>query len=84
MMGSSSSVVITVSLFPRLKIGDRFLKVALLEKNPFLAVSSVPIKSSLSAVSSNYGGKKGKVSLVKNNEMVGRDKKKKKKKELNR
>ena len=52
MMGSSSSVVRTVSRFPRVKMVERFLKVVLVEKKPFLAVSSVPIKSSLSAESS--------------------------------
>ena len=54
MMGSSSSVVRTVSLLPKVKIVERFLKVALLAKKLFLAVSSAPIRSSLSAASSYY------------------------------
>ena len=53
MMVSSSSVVRTVSLLPREKTVDLFLNVAFEEKKLFLCESSVPIRSSFSAVSSN-------------------------------
>ena len=53
MIGSSSSVVRTVSRLPRVKIVDRFLKVVRVEKKPRLGVSSAPIRSSFSATSSN-------------------------------
>ena len=52
MIGSSSSVVRTVSRLPRVKIVDRFLKVVRVEKKPRLGVSSAPIRSSFSATSS--------------------------------
>ena len=54
MMGSSSSVVRTVSLLPSVKIVDRFLNVVRVEKKPRLCVSSAPIRSSFSATSSYY------------------------------
>ena len=54
MMGSSSSVVRTVSLLPRVNIVERFLKVVRVEKKPRLGVSSAPIRSSFSATSSYY------------------------------
>ena len=54
MIGSSSSVVRTVSLLPREKTVDLFLNVALDEKKLFFCESSAPIRSSFSAVSSNY------------------------------
>lgn len=55
MMGSSSSVVSTVSLLPSVKMVERFLKVVRVEKKPRLGVSSAPIRSSFSATSSNCG-----------------------------
>ena len=52
MMGSSSSVVITVSLLARVKVDERFLNDALGEKKPLFGASSAPIRSSFSADSS--------------------------------
>ncbi len=54
MMGSSSSVVRTVSRLPSVKMVERFLRTVLVEKKPLFIVSSAPIKSSFSAVSSNW------------------------------
>ena len=54
MMGSSSSVVSTVSLLPSVKMVERFLNVAFVEKKLFFCESSAPMRSSFSAVSSNY------------------------------
>ena len=59
MIGSSSSVVRTVSLLPRVKMVERFLKVVLVEKKPRLGVSSAPIRSSFSATSSYWGEGEG-------------------------